>query len=57
MTTALLLYSNDKNIEEIQQIITFTEAVNLAKHVIGQTADMAMIVKKNHSDRLLRKVK
>lgn len=46
MTTAPLLHSGDKDLEEIQQIVTSTEAANLAKRVTGQTADLAMMTKK-----------
>ena len=39
MTTALLLYSGDKDLKEIQQIVTSTKAANMAKRATGQTAD------------------
>ena len=46
MTTAPLLHSGDKDLEEIQQIVISTKIANLAKQVTGQTADVAMIAKK-----------
>lgn len=46
ITIAPLLYSSDQNLKEIQQIVTFTEAINFAKHVIYQTADLAIMTKK-----------
>ena len=45
MTTAPLLYSGDKNFEEIQQIVTSTEVANMIKRATGQTADLAMMTK------------
>lgn len=51
MTTALLFHSGDKNLEEIQQIVTSTETANLAKRAVGTTTDLAMMVKKKHSDK------
>ena len=46
MTTAPLLHSGDKDLKEIQQIVTSTKAANMAKRATGQTADLAMIGKK-----------
>ena len=46
MTTAPLLHFGDKDLEEIQQIVTSTEVANMAKRATVQTADLAMIVKK-----------
>ena len=46
MTMALLLHSGDKDLEEIQQIVTSTEATNFAKQAVGVTADFALIAKK-----------
>lgn len=46
MTTAPLLHSGDKDLEEIQLIVTSTEAANLAKRATGGTADLAMMAKK-----------
>ena len=45
ITTAPLLYSGNKDVEKIQQIVTFTEVANLAKQVIGATADLALMTK------------
>ena len=46
MTTAPLLHLKDKNIEKIQQIVTSTKAANMARQTTGQTADLAMQIKK-----------
>ena len=51
MTTAPLLHSGDKNLEEIQQIVTSTEAANMAKRATGQIADLAMMAKKRTDSR------
>ena len=50
MTTAPLLHSGDKDLEEIQQIVTSTEAANMAKRATGQTADLAMMTKRKATD-------
>ena len=47
MTTVPLLHSGDKNLEEIQQIVTFTEVANLVKQAIGAIADLALMTKIN----------
>ena len=47
LTTAPLLYSGDKDIVEIQQIVTFTEAANMARQTTGWTTDLAMQMKKS----------
>ena len=49
--TALFLYSGDKDLVEIQQILTFIKSTNLAKCITSQIADMAMMTKKNQSNR------
>ena len=46
MTTAPLLHSGDKDLEEIQQIVTSTEAANLAKRAVGAIVDFALMAKK-----------
>ena len=46
MTMAPFLHSSNKDFEEIQQIVTSTEAVNLAKQAVGATTDLAMMAKK-----------
>ena len=51
MTTAPLLHSGDKDLKEIQQIVTSTEAANLAKRAVRATTDLAMMAKKKHSDK------
>ena len=45
MTTAPLLHSDYKDIEEIQQIVTSTKAVNMARQTTGQIADLVMQMK------------
>ena len=54
MTTALLLHSNDKDLEEIQQIVTSTEVANLAKRAVGAIADLALIAKKKQPEKTIR---
>ena len=51
MTTAPLLHSGDKDLEEIQQIVTSTEAAKMAKQATGQIADLAMMAKKRTDSR------
>lgn len=46
MTIDLLLYSGNKNLEKIQQIVTSMEAANFAKSIISQTSDLVMMSKK-----------
>ena len=46
MITALLLYSGNKNLEEIQQIVISTKVTNLAKQVVGVIANFALMAKK-----------
>lgn len=50
MTTTFFLYSGDKNLKKIQQIVTSTEAVNLAKQVVKIIANLAMTTKKRQSE-------
>ena len=45
MTTAPLLHFDDKDFKEIQQIVTFTEEVNLAKQVVESIVDLALMTK------------
>ena len=54
MTTASLLYSGDKDLEEIQQIVASTEAANLAKRAVGVTEDLALMAKKKQPERTTR---
>ena len=42
MTTAPLLHLGDKDIEEIQQIVTSTKVANIARQTTGQTANLAI---------------
>ena len=51
MTTAPLLHLGDKDLEEIQQIVTSTEAANMAKQATSQTADLAMMTRKRLDGR------
>lgn len=46
ITTAPLLHSGDKDLKKIQQIVTSTEAANMAKRAIGQSADLLLVAKK-----------
>lgn len=46
MTTTPFLYSGDKNLEKIQQIVAFTKAANLAKRAVGIIIDLAIMAKK-----------
>lgn len=48
------MHLGDKDLVEIQQIITFIKTTNLAKCVTNQMADMAMMTKKNQSNRQSR---
>ena len=54
MTTASLLHSSDKNLEEIQQIVTWTKAANLAKRAVGVIVDLALMAKKKQPERTIR---
>lgn len=46
MTTSFIFYSSNKELEEIQQIVTFIEVVNMEKRTTGQIANLAIIAKK-----------
>lgn len=46
MTIAMLLHLSDKDLEEIQQIVTSTKAAKMAKRATSQTADLSIMVKK-----------
>ena len=52
MTTTLLLHSGNKDLEEIQQIVTSTEAANLAIQAVGAIADFALMAKKKQPEGL-----
>ena len=45
------LYFGDKDLEQIQQIVTFTKAANLAKQKVGATADLMIMTKKKQLER------
>lgn len=51
MIIVLFLYLGNKDIEEIQQIVTFTKVANMARQVISQTADLAIQIKKRSDGR------
>ena len=51
MTIAPLLYSSNKNLEQIQQIVTSTKLVNLTEQIVGVTTDLALMSKKKQSVR------
>lgn len=51
MTTVPFLYSGDKDIEEIQQIVTSTKVANLAKRTVGVKANLTMMAKKKQSEK------
>lgn len=47
MITAFFLYSNNKNLEKIQQIIIFIKIANFAKYIISYKVDFEIIITKN----------
>ena len=51
ITTAPLFHSDDKDVEEIQQIIMSPKVANLAKRTVGATTDLVMMAKKKHLDK------
>lgn len=51
MTTALFLYSDDKDLEEIQQILTSIEEANMAKRVVEAVAILTIMGKRKKSER------
>ena len=57
MITAPLLYSSDKNLKEIEHIVTSIKVANLAKHIISQTADLTMMAKKKQLEREVSQAK
>ena len=54
MTTAPLLHSGDKNLEEIQQIVISTKAANLAKQAVKVIANLALMAKKKQLEKIIR---
>ena len=46
MRIAHLFYFGNKNLKEIQQIVTSTEVANLAKRAVRTTINFVMIAKK-----------
>ena len=57
MTTAPLLYSGNKDLEEIQKIVMSTEAANLAKRAVGATTNLARMAKKKQLEKYPIKLK
>ena len=51
MTTAPLLYSGNKDIKEIQQIVTSTKAANLANCAVWAIANLTMMAKRKQLER------
>lgn len=51
MTIVPLLYSNDKELKEIQQIVKSIKVANLAKYTIKATTNLVIIAKKKHLDK------
>lgn len=51
MTTAPFLHLGNKNLKEIQLIVTSTKAANLAKQATGIIKDLAMIARKKGSQQ------
>ena len=54
MTTAPLLHSDNKDLEDIQQIVTSTKVANLAKRAVGATAYLTLMAKKKRLERTTR---
>lgn len=53
ITITPFLYSRDKDLEKIQQIVTSTKTTNIAKQATGQTTmDLSMMIKKKFENRL-----
>lgn len=46
MITITFLHSGNKDLNQIQQIVTSIKAANMAKQTISQLADLTMIAKK-----------
>lgn len=46
MITASLLYSDNKDLEKIQQIVISTGVANIVRQATSQTGDLVMIAKK-----------
>ena len=51
LITSPLLHLGDKNIMEIQQIVTSTKTANLAKRAVGAIANLTMMAKKKQPER------
>ena len=51
MTSVLLLYSDDKDLKDIQQIVTSSTAANLVKQAIEAITDLALMTKIKQSER------
>lgn len=46
ITTALLLYFGDKDLEKVQQIVTFTKIANFAKQTVRAKVNLTLMAKK-----------
>ena len=57
MTTAPLVHFGNKDLKEIQRIVTSTEAANLAKQAVRARADLAMMAKNKQLEKYLAKLK
>lgn len=54
MITISLLHCGDKNLKEIQQVMTFIKVANLIKYITGQKTALAMMTKKKSLDKKQR---
>ena len=54
MITAHLLHSDDKDLEEIEQMVISTKAANLAKRAVGAKTNLALIAKMKQLERTIR---
>ena len=51
MTTMLLLHFGNKDLEKIQQKVTYTKGKNFIKQTVGVIADLALMAKKKLPER------
>ena len=51
MTTVPLLHSDDKNLKEMEQIVTSTEVANLVKQAVKVIVDLALMTKTKQSEK------
>ena len=57
MTTAFPLYSDDKNLEDIQEIVKSSKVANLVKCIVKVIMDLTLLAKKKQSKRAAMKSK